>query len=743
MDWLKLFALLVAVASVQIKADGPKKKIRIHLPQKVKHIHHHKKIYITNHPASSQYAPAYMPSAEGAMAVPTNVALPAVANILPLNSVELIEENQHRLPGLAPAASKLLPLYHARGYYGPTPSEVDDDYDLASSPGSIENYVPSYSSSATAPSSHPPKKVKIIKINDQPRKKVVRKGKPKRVVVRNRPQPTPQVDEELPVTTFHEQFYSDLDSSGTIRKIRKPPRVEKIVDGDTEHIHTYSEEHIHKLVFDDSPKYSSVVGVDPLSSMSALTPARPIVPFKNSQTLIAIPSHSFSNLAAVGPLSAPAHFEYAAYNPRDVTHDHIFHDHGEISADIELTKNTLGLPPKVSYNSQGLRISGGAHKRPKNKYGQRIKKINKPHPTDFSYYESIYTSSNKPKKIQRPTLPFLTEAPEANLEEYRPISNIRYKENGHVKPRNLVPTYYGKPANEYRAQQSSASAPFSVSSTVVHDYKPKSYGGGSSPVQRYKDPFVNFKDNYVNNFEYDNYASSSNIYATEDKNENSAYTSPEKKGKKKSVSTQNISFGGQDHLTYVDHLEESSLTDDDTPTALDNFDQFDQSQSQSLPTPTPFIIKESSPVHPYYSVMAVKALHNDQPSMPAASNDDYQYAEVPTPSTTPFTSSMATTTSAPPPPPPTVYNNIPSTSAPVIEPVEFIPDTKSKRYREPNKNVNIVNVDVDLRDRYVHNEVQTPNEYRIRSVHTPEQAQLQDHQHPLTGRAKLKYGDKI
>lgn len=610
-----------------------RKKIRIHLPQKVKHIHHHKKIYITNHPASSQYAPAFMPSAEGTVAVPTNVAMPAVASVL--NTVELFDESPTRLPGISSAASKLLPLYRARGYYGPTPSEWDDqDYDLANAVEQIdESILPTgFAAPATAPgpSNYSPQRVKIIKINEPTRKKVVRKNKQKRVPVRAKPQPP--IDDELPVTTFHEQFYSDLDSSGTIRKVKKPQRVEKIIDGDTEHIHTYSEEHIHKLVFGDGVKVPRVVGIDAISGMSALAPTHSITPLKNQQPLIAIPSETLTGFAAIGSMGTPSNLEYSAYNPREVTHDHIFHDHGEIPPGVDLSKDHLTLPPRVTYSSQGLRIGVGG-KFSKTKYPQKYFKIPpKPSPiNDFSYYEQVYAPYNKIRNLQN----------DDEVED-TVVPSFKLKSKGIVKPGNLVPAIYyghGKQVSNYRQQQASASSPYSVSSTVVHEYKPKQY---SNPAVGISKPNKNIYSYPNNNYEYDAYPSSSNVYPSENYPKN--YST--KKGKKKSVSTQNISFGGLDHQTNMDHLQDSAPTASSmnavVPTAFDN--SFDQSRIQETVHPSAFMIRQVSPVHPYYTAMAIKALHSgDQLSVAEASNDNYQYAGAPSPSTTGNEAVIATT----------------------------------------------------------------------------------------------------
>ncbi|CAG9782141.1 unnamed protein product [Diatraea saccharalis] len=709
-DWS--FALLIAVASVQVGAEGPKKKIRIHLPQKVKHIHHHKKIYITNHPAAasqSQYAPAYLPSADGSVALPSNVALPAVAGLLPLNSMELYDDAPSRFPGGSSVASKLLPLYRARGYYGPTPSEVEDEeYDLAPPPEPEDSYLP-------APT---PSRVKIIKAKDGPRKKINKKPKTKRAPVRSRPRPEPE--DEHPVSNFHEQFYSDVDGTGTIRKIRKPPRVEKIVDGDTEHIHTYSEEHIHKLVFDEESKLPGLVGVDPVGSMSALSLARPLIPF-HGQSLVAVPPETLTGFASAA--SASSHLDYSPYNQRDVTHDHIFHDHGEIPADVDFSKEVLALPPKISYNSQGLRISGSHPKRLKSKYANKYPKPAKPtSPTDFSYYENIYAPQSGLKKLQRPKISQYAAQSETDIEDYRPIPS--FKLLGKHKPRS----YGGQAVSEFR--QESAPSPFSVSSTIVHDYQPKAFPGASAPsgFSKFKDPFVGFGDSYANNYEYDTFASSSNVHSSDH------LTLPRTKAKK-SISTQNINFGGKDHQTTVDHLDESvmssEINDDDTPTALESFSSFDDTRGPNGVTSTPYTIKESSPVHSYYTAMAVKAMQNEQASAPEASNDNFQYVEAPPQSTTPNIPPVATTTTAIPQYFEMSNSNPASTDLTEVE----------KRQRQRSKNTNKLNTEQDHRLYSVIVDYKNDDRSIIRPHN--QMNYMQNSASDANVRGQLKYGDKI
>lgn len=572
-----------------------------------------------------------MPSAEGAMAVPTSVALPPASRLLPVSSVKIYDEPAPH----APAGSKLLPLYHARGYYGPNPSEWDDhEYDLSPPPESTDHsYGPtafSGPSVVAAPlTNYPSKKVKIVKLNEPPRKKIVRKGKPKRVPSRIKP----QLDEEIPVSTFHEQFYSDLDGTRTLRKVKKPQRVEKIIDGDTEHIHTYSEEHVHKLVYDDGG--ARLIGVDPVGSMSALSASHKMFPIKNS--LLALSPETLTEFASIGTMGTPSHFEYAAYNPRDVTHDHVFHDHGEIPYDADVSKENLPYPPRVSYNSQGIRIGGIGSKGHKRKFpSQPYSKPTRPSIlNDYSYYEKMYSPYASPR-IPRPTNPSSLYESETEIasDDYRPIPSFKLREKGNIKSRNVPALYFGgKQAPDYHTQQTSAPSPFAVSSMVVHDYKPNNYASqstGALGYSKYRDPLHNFKDSsYTSNLDFDSYASASSSLYSGDKF-NPSPTFPSKRGKKKSISTQNIRIGGLDHQTTVDHLGDSGLStflNDGLPTALD----FGESKQLDSAISTPYTIRETSLAHPYYSAMAVKAFQgDDQMQVAESSNSNIQYVEAPT-----------------------------------------------------------------------------------------------------------------
>lgn len=577
------------------------------------------------------------------------------------------------LPGVSPSASKILPLYRARGYYGPSPEWEEQEFDLVPPPESVgpsaSAVLPTAFSAPSGPAasaSYPSKRVKVVKVNELPRKKkVIRKRKPKRVIIHD----ASREEERPPVSTFHEHFYSDLEGAGTIKKVKKPKRVEKIIDGDTEHIHTYSEEHIHKLVFDDAPKLTGIAGVDPSGSMSALTASNPLVPIKNAQSLFAFDNPEYgapiAELGVAGSLGTPTHFEYAAYNPRDVTHDHVFHDHGELPPNMDITKENLGHPPKVTYNSQGLKINGATIKsRPKNKW--KAVKPTRPTPSiDFSYYENMYSPSSRHRRPQRRPNQghkyYDDGSSEYNQDNFRPIPSFKFKDKPKVKNHGFHG--YGKP-NGFRLEQESVAIPFSTASSLIHDvsFNPlkNSFSGLKSAAvgfSNFKDPFNSFKDIYTNNFEYDAYASSSNMYNKEnDPKEQSSW--PHKgKNKKKSISTQNISFGGQDHKTVVDHLADSSNTKSSSregsltnpSSSIQTFEEYNNQKTDESATPSmEYTITENSPAHEYYTAMALKAFDEDPMNMPEASNNNFQIVEAPSSQST---ATMAPTMDAPPPRP--------------------------------------------------------------------------------------------
>ncbi|XP_013139982.1 PREDICTED: uncharacterized protein LOC106104465 [Papilio polytes] len=736
MDWWKLLALLAAIASVQVQADGPKKKIRIHLPQTVKHIHHHKKIYITNHPASSQYAPAFMPNAEGAVAVPTNIALPTVANIVPLNSVDILEDSV-RTPGLTAASSKLIPLYHARGYYGPTHTDIDEqEFDLAPMPEPADSYVvpTSIIASPSDTNHHTSKRIKVVKVSEPPRKKIIRKVKPKRITVR-KPANTVQQENDLPISTFHEQFYSDVQDGGTIRKFKKPPRFEKIVDGNTEHFHTYSEEHIHKVVFDEEPKYTGVVGLEPIGGIPAYTHS--LIPLKQGQ-ILAMPSDPYRTVAIPNSMGNPAQYEYAAYNPREVTHDHFFHDHGEIPEEVEMTRDIFSIPPKVTYNSQGIRIDSGLPKRVKSKYTHRPTKSSS---GDYTFYENMYSSSRvKPTKAVAPASLYVTSQND-NVNQFKPVSSFRYKDGVSSKARNKIPTYFGKPTPDYRIKKpSNIPVPFTVSSKIVHDYKPSSqtYSGtapSANGISAYEDQFSNFKDSFVNNYEYDNYASSSNVHRAEEKNHHNTYGHQNRKGRKKSISSQNIRFGNQ-NMKYSDNLANENILigdNDGAPSALDG-ENYDESVIYDSATSASLTDKESSP-YQYYTIMAVKALADDQLSVPEASNNNYQYAEAPTPAITPIPT-IATTTSTP------EFLTNENTFELTTRPTEIVEEHRySKKYQENNA-ITVTNPPTLGRNRGLKEMKNSDNFHKIRS-RSSEKYTNNVNSRTSTERSQVKYGDKI
>ncbi|KAJ0183919.1 hypothetical protein K1T71_000342 [Dendrolimus kikuchii] len=615
MDWLKLFTFLIAVAN-GISAEVPMKKIRIHLPQKVKHIHHHKKIYITNHPASSQYAPAYVPGSEGAAAMPNNAILPADPNYTPFDSVEPYEDLPARQPLYAAPGSKMLPLYRARGYYGPPPSEWDEEqqYDVNTSAEPTDSFTSTgLASGPPAPlANYLPKKPKVVKAKEHPRKKVIPKNKTKQVFIRGKP----VQEEEHPVSTFHEKFYSDLQGMGTIRKIKKPQRVEKIIDGDTEHIHTYSEEHIHKVVFDDGAKITGMPTDDSVNGIAVLPASRPIKPVKNPQSLLALPSNPFTGFA-YGPMDTPADLEYAAYNPHEVTHDHIFHDHGEIPTGVDVTKNPLLYPPRVSYNSKGVRIGVGPIDN-KLKYANSFKSTKTTPVTDFNYQENVPYQYTKAKNTYKNNNPYYDPSPQTLYNDFRPIPYFNFKEQGSLKSSSLVPSLY---FDNERTQQTSVPTPFAVSSSIIHDYTPKSYSGrvtGSAGYTKFKDPMLNFKDSsYTSNLEYDTYAASSDYYPTAEKSDEFVPSFLGRKRKQKSVSRQNVNILGLDHNTSINHEDFDNGGFSSVSNNENSFTGFESNNEHEAKHPdaissTPSNIKESSSAYSYYSAMAIKALHDEQ-----------------------------------------------------------------------------------------------------------------------------------
>lgn len=556
-----------------------------------------------------------MPTAEGAVAVPTSIALPAAGSSL----VPLKGDPYEERPSPATHSTKLMPLYHNRGYYGPQPNADADEqeYDIVSPSDHPPRYIPTAFSAPSAPAAtYPPKRVKVIKVKDAPPRKAKSKvRKPKRPVSE-----APLVDEEAPVSTFHEQFYSDVDGAGTVKKIRKPKRVEKIIDGNTEHIHTYSEEHIHKVVYDD-PKYG---GVGPSASMSGHAP-HSLLPLRNHHLLSLAEQDPYSR-PAYGSLGTPSHMEFAAYNPREVTHDHIFHDHGEIPPNVDLTKDSLNLPPKASFTANGLKIA--EYKRPVSKpkfHGNRNSKPTRPPPQtiDFSYYENIYTATGRPKPHRQPAS-YSDYSTESNVDHFRPIPAFRFKD---TKPKSVENNPYyghavGNPSNVYQLRLPSQPSPFSAASQ--HDYAGTGFAGSkpaTAGFSNFKDPFSSYKGSYSNNYDHDStFASSSNA---EPSNWNSQ---DQRDKKKKSISTQNVKFGGRDLKTIVDHLAEASELQ---PVIKENTADNAQYEEQGAPT-THYTITEKSPLYDYYSNMALKAFQEHTAvSMPEASNNNYQFAVAP------------------------------------------------------------------------------------------------------------------
>lgn len=647
-----------------------------------------------------------------------NAALPAT--LVPLKS-ELLDERRRPL---GPPTRQLLPLYRARGYYGPHPNDWDEqEYDIASPDPKAPTYVPSAFSAPSGPAPSPsyapapsyaPKRVKLLKVKESPRKKkIIRKRKPKRVVNN-----IPPVEDELPVSNFHEQFYSDIENTGTIKKIRKPKRVEKIIDGDTEHIHTYSEEHIHKVVFDDGPKLTGLAGGDALGSIPALAAAHPLVPIKNHQSLLAV---------SAGSLGTPSQLEYAAYNPREVTHDHVIHDHGELPPNVDLLRDSLGYPPKASYTSSGVKLNGRPIK-------SIYRKPTRPTPlADFSYYESMYDQNGRPKK-QRYPLRYNSDPPaETSINDFRPIPAFNFKDN---KPkRNPAVTYYGHGTGKlkYPLGQASVPVPFSATASTAQDYAQANIYPGTRPASptgfsNFKDPFSTYKNAYPNNFGLDTYASSSNFNNRGNDAQNN-WPAQNSRGKQKSISSQNVNFGGQDHQTVVDHLAESSqiqsMYNKDGQSQNKQFEGFDDSKPIETATPTThFTITENSPAHGYYTAMAEKAFQEDPLSLPEASNDHYQYAAAP--ETTP--ESLIATAEAPRPF--HLHQNAEESTPSPSEVTRKAPKRRRQRNKKPSTQV------AQEHPQYS----QPAAESRPARARRPLDHHTND---DPSVRGKLKYGDKI
>lgn len=583
----------------------------------MKHIHHHKKIYITNHPASSQYAPEYLPGSEGATTMTKNAIISADSNNTPLDSVEVYENIHVRQPLYATSVSEMLPLYRARGYYGPPPFEWDENQYNENTPLETTDAITSKrfeSGSTNVPPNKFSKKPKFVRVKESLRTKPTHRNKVKQLVIRGKP----VQEEEHPVSTFHEKFYADIQGVGTIRKIKKPQRVEKIIDGDTEHIHTYSEEHIHKLVFDDGSKVTDMPSDDPFNNIAIVADSRPSNLVKNSQSLVALPSNPFIGFA-YGPMETPANLEYAAYHPHEVTHDHIFHDHGEMPIDVDVSKDPLLYPPKVSYNSKGVKIGVGPIDNLL-KYQNKHTKSTKTTPvTGFSYQENFPYEHTKNRNSYKNNDAYYDPLPQNVYDEFRPISFFNYKEKGNLKSNSLTPSVYFE---SEPTQQTSVPTPFAVSSTIIHDYTPKRYSGritGSTRYSKSKDPWLNFKNSYANRLEYDTYGVTSNFYPTSEKGDEFTSSLQGRKGTQKSVSEHNVHFLSLDHNNnnnnnYGDFYNEafsSASNDQNLLTSFHNNEEYEVKHT-NIASSTPPNNEDSSSAYSYYSAVAIKALHDEE-----------------------------------------------------------------------------------------------------------------------------------
>lgn len=430
--------------------------------------------------------------------------------------------------------------------------------------------------------------------------KAAKKKKPKRIVIKD------DKDNDS-VSTFHDEFYSDV-NAGVIKKVKKPKRVEKIIDGDTEHIHTYTEEHIHQFVFDDpngkhTAEASAIMpmgigGPGPLevsATTHTLMPldialhhaAESIYPTASLSTHKKRPDHLYDNIDSAGTMGTPANIEYMGYDPSEATHDHMYHDHGEIAGDVSYTK--VPPVPKASYNSQGIKINPNFNKSKIPQYkgkGTWVPLDNKPKDSDVNA-DIVFPPEFKPKKPKK--IPNYTSHKFAEHDgEIQMSADMSFDDSD-------VPhttTYFGnshKKKNKNRPMSSPIIVmphPLEVSSTTRrpsttkrprHSYNSpytmKPYGTVSSfaennPHKLYKDLFAdtslsyasgygNYRDLYRHHEPLEEtYPSYSSEYKKEV--ERPVWRHKRNKNKKKSVSTQNMSFRGQDHMTVIDHISDGS-----------------------------------------------------------------------------------------------------------------------------------------------------------------------------------------
>lgn len=567
----------------------------------MKHIHHHKKIYITKHLAqptqfipqyadSEQYAPGYISDAS---------AVSQAFQLLPL--AEGRKSTNHDT-----TAPNIQPLYRARGHYGP------------SSPTYITKHV----------TESKPKRVKVIKISEGKKKRIIKKKKPKRVIIKSSA-PVRDDKDNKPTSNYHEEFYSDLKSNqNTIRKVKKPKRVEKYVDGDTEHIHTYSEEHIHQVVYDDAPPAASKPMVPmemavhqgvqspimhsavpsqimhsavPSPIMHSAVPSSMISSVIPSMTGIHAapqlqihPMSAYYGVPGMGSMGTPAHFEYMQYDPKDVTHDHMYHNHGEIIHAL-IPEKKIPTKSKGVYENQDLKINPSFSVSDIPSYegkGSWANGKKKPNDQSQSYYENFY-SHKKPIEPSQYKNPYKTSS-SVNTNKYKYTDEIPANSDVHYddiiteysKPQSSV-KYYGnqknpKPTKGYKSpsyaypNSEMYKKPTSLQSLKQQQSHKVAQNKPYSTVPSYSESYtlghhITINNNYKDVKEPTNHKHYTKIYSTSKPSSTtkpvvesfvvdhhkelfpSSWRAGGKNKNKKSISTQNISFGGQEHKMVINH----------------------------------------------------------------------------------------------------------------------------------------------------------------------------------------------
>lgn len=603
--------------NVNIRIDF-RKKIRIHVPEKVKHIHHYKKVFITqptplyteNNEAMQQYAPGFL----GTESVPSLALAP------------LSERTESTV------TPNLQPLYRARGHYGPTPVYRK----------------PKQHQSKTRPSSS--KRVKILTI--EPRKKTYAKlKKTKRIIIRDEPRFKDNKDAGTS-TSYQNNFYpGGRQKVNSFKKGRKPKRVEKFVDGDTEHIHTYSEEHIHQVVYDNPPEggkpegleaaalvhgsvpfYSNSASLPPPHTLLPLDvaihhamhspPMQPIIPMRHSnlphgmqhpsvypqsfgpanhhdsiqsmshpiQTTIQVGSRPSDNLqgtafphhfekmnlasfSSVGSLGTPAHMEYMNYNPREASHRHHYHDHGNANPNVGPNNNKFPPPHLTKANDvkeNPVQTHSSKHHTSQSNKGSWVPQENANIGTELNenYHPFNGLNENHNKKHSDKEIIIASDLGFRELTtagpSYSGLNQVKNekRKNPKAKPISRIVTNNNAKkntkSNQINLHPSIDTRPLSAPISLVEGV---SYSGGrNNGFRELTDSSSHFhrnkKPHGVLSSELHRDSFTSDDYPNK---ENQPFSGHQrKKIPKKPISIQNINFGGTDHKSVVDHFGESS-----------------------------------------------------------------------------------------------------------------------------------------------------------------------------------------